>query len=112
MPLPRPVALLARDAQHILARVSCHATIPLQLERRAVTLETLRHDHASKVYRTVEITRTVDPRVYAGEIGDRQLEQQSVPPVEIRLPSSPRPHHRSEEHTSELQSRPHLVCRL
>src|SRR3989442_8102526 len=23
-----------------------------------------------------------------------------------------RPRHRSEEHTSELQSRPHLVCRL
>src|SRR3989442_8817944 len=27
-------------------------------------------------------------------------------------PSSPAPEGRSEEHTSELQSRPHLVCRL
>src|SRR3989442_7404278 len=30
-----------------------------------------------------------------------------------RVPRSrPRAHRRSEEHTSELQSRPHLVCRL
>src|SRR5690554_8123394 len=28
------------------------------------------------------------------------------------LPSGSRPRDRSEEHTSELQSRPHLVCRL
>src|SRR3989442_3847314 len=27
-------------------------------------------------------------------------------------PESPLPRSRSEEHTSELQSRPHLVCRL
>src|SRR3989442_4712236 len=27
-------------------------------------------------------------------------------------PGSSAPDHRSEEHTSELQSRPHLVCRL
>src|SRR3989442_6668781 len=29
-----------------------------------------------------------------------------------RPPARRRPHDRSEEHTSELQSRPHLVCRL
>src|SRR5690554_7510580 len=28
------------------------------------------------------------------------------------ITSLPRSYHRSEEHTSELQSRPHLVCRL
>src|SRR3989442_2118592 len=35
-------------------------------------------------------------------------------PVRIRLPVRPDAGHpdRSEEHTSELQSRPHLVCRL
>src|SRR3989442_7606926 len=32
-------------------------------------------------------------------------------PLELALERSP-PRHRSEEHTSELQSRPHLVCRL
>src|SRR3989442_6527803 len=31
--------------------------------------------------------------------------------VQLRLLALPE-HHRSEEHTSELQSRPHLVCRL
>src|SRR5690554_7782485 len=30
----------------------------------------------------------------------------------VRPPRQPRFHVRSEEHTSELQSRPHLVCRL
>src|SRR5690554_7289914 len=38
------------------------------------------------------------------------------PQVELRLANSPYPisslYPRSEEHTSELQSRPHLVCRL
>src|SRR6266699_7238566 len=40
----------------------------------------------------------------------------SVPCRAARLPSRKMlhdvPHRRSEEHTSELQSRPHLVCRL
>src|SRR3989442_5507477 len=31
---------------------------------------------------------------------------------EVPLPPVPAPPERSEEHTSELQSRPHLVCRL
>src|SRR5690554_7009249 len=30
----------------------------------------------------------------------------------VRLKIYPNGRHRSEEHTSELQSRPHLVCRL
>src|SRR5437660_3143098 len=34
----------------------------------------------------------------------------ALPPGWFRLATSPRP--RSEEHTSELQSRGHLVCRL
>src|SRR2546429_3215514 len=41
--------------------------------------------------------------------GDRNLGVQIVAaPLEKLM----RPHHRSEEHTSELQSRLHLVCRL
>src|SRR5690554_7737423 len=42
--------------------------------------------------------------------GDEHRGERRVPPmarVERRLA-----HERSEEHTSELQSRPHLVCRL
>src|SRR5215813_14474322 len=33
-------------------------------------------------------------------------------PSRARRARPPRPRRRSEEHTSELQSRPHLVCRL
>src|SRR5215813_15223933 len=33
-------------------------------------------------------------------------------PSRARSSRPPRPRRRSEEHTSELQSRPHLVCRL
>src|SRR2546422_1344144 len=36
---------------------------------------------------------------------------QGGPPKELSHHES-QPHHRSEEHTSELQSRLHLVCRL
>src|SRR3989442_6309942 len=32
--------------------------------------------------------------------------------IEDQAVAWPWPRHRSEEHTSELQSRPHLVCRL
>src|SRR3712207_7980365 len=34
------------------------------------------------------------------------------PPVPYRNPPAQRSNHRSEEHTSELQSRQYLVCRL
>src|SRR5690625_6753728 len=45
------------------------------------------------------------------------LQQQTVPrtvknPPEIGSDRETRPERRSEEHTSELQSRGHLVCRL
>src|SRR3989442_8992060 len=36
---------------------------------------------------------------------------ETAPPASASVPSSAEPL-RSEEHTSELQSRPHLVCRL
>src|SRR3989442_11000709 len=36
----------------------------------------------------------------------------SVPGGDLYQPGSEPPAGRSEEHTSELQSRPHLVCRL
>src|SRR3989442_7376840 len=48
------------------------------------------------------------------ELG-RHSFQNAVPIAASRLPEQPRgwiPRARSEEHTSELQSRPHLVCRL
>src|SRR3989442_10455410 len=44
-----------------------------------------------------------------GPAGPRRARRSRAPPPPS---ASPRPPHRSEEHTSELQSRPHLVCRL
>src|SRR5579872_2355226 len=41
------------------------------------------------------------------------VSQQGYFPVDFKYTRGrPRRNHRSEEHTSELQSRPHLVCRL
>src|SRR3989442_6912891 len=47
------------------------------------------------------VTQPVDAR-----IDQRELPEQPVDHAEGGI------EHRSEEHTSELQSRPHLVCRL
>src|SRR3989442_9116693 len=57
------------------------------------------------------------PTLSRSRLVDEQAQQ---PPAVRRLhvdqlvsqPGHRRLHHRSEEHTSELQSRPHLVCRL
>src|SRR5690625_7022586 len=40
------------------------------------------------------------------------LKRDTTPHSRIRLPKQNIPNKRSEEHTSELQSRGHLVCRL
>src|SRR3989442_9152925 len=42
-------------------------------------------------------------------VGERGARRSLLEPVELHRPA---PRSRSEEHTSELQSRPHLVCRL
>src|SRR5690554_7122580 len=48
-------------------------------------------------------------RRYNFKLGDVEAIKQQVPGLKF---VSPRNQLRSEEHTSELQSRPHLVCRL
>src|SRR2546425_3734514 len=52
-----------------------------------------------------------------GSVGAHELDPVLVPLVRSRIPKhrevdDPRPHERSEEHTSELQSLAYLVCRL
>src|SRR3712207_9112692 len=47
-----------------------------------------------------------------GEIGARRVPGASAAAVRHRLPDARLGHRRSEEHTSELQSRQYLVCRL
>src|SRR3712207_8457087 len=44
--------------------------------------------------------------------GAVDADQQAGPPGEVPLDQARQEHVRSEEHTSELQSRPYLVCRL
>src|SRR5690625_5374875 len=47
------------------------------------------------------------------DVLDRALHRRGLPAVGAVAASTDRAHHqRSEEHTSELQSRGHLVCRL
>src|SRR6266498_1388656 len=48
-------------------------------------------------------------RVTKRDLEARAVATQPAPQREVPLPA---PRSRSEEHTSELQSRPHLVCRL
>src|SRR5207344_1736694 len=62
-----------------------------------------RRPAAAPVHAQGEWTFPVEPPV------SRPRHHAHLRPVQIRLDERPR---RSEEHTSELQSRPHLVCRL
>src|SRR3712207_6998005 len=50
------------------------------------------------------IARSADDRDGEGTIADARQD--------LSNPHAPAPHDRSEEHTSELQSRQYLVCRL
>src|SRR3989442_9582875 len=51
----------------------------------------------------------LDQRVPSRPLGRALAQEAEAPRVEPEVGREP---HRSEEHTSELQSRPHLVCRL
>src|SRR5690349_24532786 len=90
---PVAVALFAANAQAIIARVSHRARVTLVAEERAVALQAPWDDDAPEIDQPILISWAVDPLADAGEVGDRQLEQQTVPPVEIRLPPAPRADH-------------------
>src|SRR3989442_2875745 len=51
-------------------------------------------------------------RHFAGAEAAVPVKDRRIAPVELRAFTAHDVHRRSEEHTSELQSRPHLVCRL
>src|SRR5690554_7659393 len=60
-------------------------------------------------------TRSSNTRIYTGSvIRLSQVDGSGLAGTAKNrsMPSKVRPRARSEEHTSELQSRPHLVCRL
>src|SRR2546422_6093141 len=67
------------------------------------------HDALPIFVQWVELGRLSDERRPRGD--RRRGERRGVAPV-LRDHRPRRPHARSEEHTSELQSRLHLVCRL
>src|SRR5206468_3283956 len=90
------VALPAGDAQRVLTRIPLRAAGRFDLEGGAMTFQTSRGDEALEVDLPVQIARTVDPALYPSEIGNRQLEQETVFPVEIGLPFSSRPDHQIE----------------
>src|SRR2546422_3125395 len=101
---PVPMTFLTGDPEHVVARVPRRAGDRADRKRRAVAFQTVRDDESPKVDLAVHVAGTVDPSLDPHEIRGGQLEQQPASPVEVGL--------RSEEHTSELQSRLHLVCRL
>src|SRR3989442_3326967 len=60
--------------------------------------------------RFIWLSATVDPTFYAEYLSAAEvLETRAFDPARVSSTSAAL---RSEEHTSELQSRPHLVCRL
>src|SRR3989442_10770545 len=59
----------------------------------------------------VVATRVGDDRTIA-ECARAELHAALEPADHVARSDAPRNRSRSEEHTSELQSRPHLVCRL
>src|SRR5256886_12356261 len=92
---PLAMTFFAGDAQAVTAGVTHCTELRLERKRRAVTLQTARHDESSEVDLTIRIAGTVDPLLGSGQIGDRQFEQEPAGPVEIRLPTSPRPDRKS-----------------
>src|SRR3989442_9985808 len=75
----------------------------------------IRRPPRSTLFPYTTLFRSLESRNAEG--GSRNAEQTSTPCSAFRaprsaLPGAPSDRSRSEEHTSELQSRPHLVCRL
>jgi len=88
---PLAMTLFTGNAQSVPPGVSHRTPLGLQWKRRAVTLQTARHDESSEVDLPIRVAGAVDPLPRSSQIGDRQFEQEPAVPVEIRLPSSPRP---------------------
>src|SRR3712207_7964962 len=59
-----------------------------------------------------QVVHLEDVRELAGEVQSETLSMVFGTKTRLDRPSSSSPRRRSEEHTSELQSRQYLVCRL
>src|SRR3712207_8505593 len=64
------------------------------------------------LFRSVRAVGVLLPGEHRDELGDAGAVARRLVPPAAEAQSLERHHHRSEEHTSELQSRQYLVCRL
>src|SRR2546421_8699763 len=63
-------------------------------------------------YTTLFRSGRIDLESLAGEVGDKRMRARDCPSVTFKATERVAKNRRSEEHTSELQSRSDLVCRL
>src|SRR5687768_10723216 len=99
--------LIIYDEVHLLPAPVFRVTAEIQARRRLGLTATLVREDG----RETDVFPLIGPKKY--DVPWKDLEKQgwiaTAECTEIRLPLAPQ---RSEEHTSELQSRLHLVCRL
>src|SRR6266498_5624814 len=87
--------------------------VPISLSLDHFLAERRRGPYYTRRGRACDRRLRVLPSRRPGKPGRHRLRGRRDPGLQGYLPEGTRsPPHRSEEHTSELQSRPHLVCRL
>src|SRR3712207_8520758 len=86
--------------------MSCACSIFFFNDTATTEIYTLSLHDALPILHDLAGGRVVDGRLHHGEEGHRQQEEPYAGPGHVG------PSERSEEHTSELQSRQYLVCRL
>ncbi len=79
------VALGALNTQRIIFAVAEAGGRTFQAKSGGVTVETLGRYAAAKMHRAILVAGTIDPPPGAGVIGDWQLEQQPLLPIQVRL---------------------------
>src|SRR5690554_6336132 len=87
----------ALGGSHQLALANAHIETPVAVSARRL---------AEVGVLDTELPEPVAPGLSEAAIAPLQMSSRAA------YPATPCQGHRSEEHTSELQSRPHLVCRL
>src|SRR5205814_8692791 len=99
-------SLCALTAATCIYTLSLHDALPISTEQHG---RARRHRVRQRSPQR-EVRRSTSAHVPDGELPVRRHRPELQRPRERRLPARPPP--RSEEHTSELQSLRHLVCRL
>src|SRR5690606_42159967 len=100
-----PTVFASRSASPWCYTLSLHDALPIW-EVETSESQGYITDEAARLLREAGVVRMLQPKDYGGEEAHPREFVEIVMELAARAPS------RSEEHTSELQSRENLVCRL